>query len=899
MTSAMNISFPENSTAPPTATGFPPPSAVELRAIRNKEVLVGYFDDPTIFEEHARRLNNAGYHIYSPINPILSAAIVRLNQPPACGSAVRKESIARRRVLPYDVDAVRAEDPIATAAANDKARAAAMAAGKPIPEPKIVTYPAATEAERKAARAVTQNLVNFWRGLGVEPKVLDSGNGYQIFVPIDLLNDSESEKLVKGVLAAHKAAYETPGAKIDCWSDANRILRVPGYKNVKGDNSDPARPHRVVKQLNVASGLATKEMLEEIRSKHAPVTDTSAKSTPNAATAPTEDTQRFTLENVKDMLDAIEKREPKYTGKSFIFKSGKTSFGPGFWVECFNADKHSSTENAITECDDLTSTTAVWVNERGFADYKCQHDHCKGLGWPEFVAAYKAHDLQDIITKPWLAALTIGASPSSVAGAATSPIETVWRYTDSGNAELLVAVRGEDFKYLHDAKKWLHWDGRRWSHDGTAEINRAAKATIRAMPERAKLIEDDEKRKKFLSHAAKSESRASLDNMVALARDEKRVAALSPQFDKDQCLLNVLNGTMDLKTGTLREHRREDLITKLCPVIYDPSAKCDRWLSFLNEIFPAQPEYINFLQRSVGYCLTGDTEEQCFWMLIGVGKNGKSKFMEAIKFLLGDYAVSTSMDTFTAKRTESNAVNPRDGMANLVGARLVWASESDEGKRLSEAAIKAMTGGENIRTAKIYQDDFEFKPTFKIWLSTNHELGIRGNDDGIWRRPRRINFDVVVPAAQRDLQLGAKLQAEMSGIFNWALAGLKSYQTIGGLKPPKAVEDATEAYRRSQSLVERFIDERCTRARDKESEATALYGEFRRWSEAVGETALSQKRFGAEMKKLFPCNRSTAGMCKGRYIYVGVGLVEDLTSGPIAPSSTAAWMRSAEEAARA
>jgi putative DNA primase/helicase len=205
-----------------------------------------------------------------------------------------------------------------------------------------------------------------------------------------------------------------------------------------------------------------------------------------------------------------------------------------------------------------------------------------------------------------------------------------------------------------------------------------------------------------------------------------------------------------------------------------------------------------------------------------------------------------------------------------------------------------MTGGESIRTAKIYQDDFEFKPTFKIWLSTNHELGIRGTDDGIWRRPRRVNFDVVVPMAKRDLQLGAKLQAEMSGILNWALAGLKSYQAIGSLKPPKAVEDATEAYRRSQSLAERFIDERCIRARDKESEATALYGEFQSWSRAVGETVLSQKRFGGEMKKLFSCNRSTAGISKGRYIYVGVGLIEDLAGGLIAPSGTEAWMRAAE-----
>jgi P4 family phage/plasmid primase-like protien len=882
--------------------------AIELRAIKQStsgnDVWVGYFNDPAILTVHAECLNAQGYHIYSPINPIrqTGAVVARLNQPPARGGATSNADIARRLVLPYDIDAVRAVDEVATAAGNSKAKAAAEAAGKPAPKLKVVHYAAATNEERQAAKEVAQAIRDFWCSQGVEPKCLDSGNGYQIFLPINLPNDDESEKLVKDVLAAHRAEFETPGAKVDCWSDAARILRIPGYKNVKGDNSDPARPHRKVRLLCEPSGLATRKMLEEVRNKAAsarpdrPAVDKAAPTAPDAISV-TDERGLYTLENVEVMLAGISTRLPEFT-----FESGKkTSYGRGFWVTCPNADEHSTPEGAITD-DGLTSTTVVWVNERGFANFRCQHSHCQHLKWHQFVELTKSEDLQNIITKPWLAALTIGSAPvaSNTApppGAPTSfvvdasPVATVWRFTDSGNAELLVAVHGEDFKYLHDAKKWLHWDARRWSHDGTAEINRAAKAAIRAMPERAKQIEDDEKRKKFLSHAAKSESRASLDNMVTLARNEKKVAALSPQFDKDQWLLNVLNGTVDLKTGVLREHRREDLMTKLCPVEFDPSAKCPRWLLFLEEIFPSQPETISFLQRSVGYSLTGDTEEQCFWMLIGVGKNGKSKFMEAIKALLGDYAVSTSMDTFTAKRTDGNAVNPRDGMANLAGARLVWASESDEGKRLSEAAIKAMTGGESIRTAKIYQDDFEFKPTFKIWLSTNHELGIRGSDEGIWRRPRRVNFDFVVPVAQRDLQLGAKLQTEMPGILNWALEGLRNYQVAGGLKPPKAVEAATEAYRRSQSLVERFIEERCIRVDDEPIEASAIYQEFQSWSTASGEKALSQKRFGAEMKKLFRWDRiTTRGAGCGRYAYFGIQMLES-ACGSVAP---APWIQPAE-----
>ena len=227
--------------------------------------------------------------------------------------------------------------------------------------------------------------------------------------------------------------------------------------------------------------------------------------------------------------------------------------------------------------------------------------------------------------------------------------------------------------------------------------------------------------------------------MVALAQKEPEFSALSPQFDTNPMLLNIVNGTLDMKTFQLRPHRREDLLTKRCPVNFDPSAKSPRWLAFLEEIFPGQPEVIEFLQRSIGYSLTGDTEEQCFWLLIGVGKNGKSKFLDAIQFLMGDYAVATSFDTFAFKK-DGAGINPRDGMATLVGSRIVRASESDDGKRLSEAQIKALTGGERIRTARLYQDDFDYKPTFKIWLSTNHVPVIRGTDRRNLRRVNRIDL---------------------------------------------------------------------------------------------------------------------------------------------------------------
>ena len=440
-------------------------------------------------------------------------------------------------------------------------------------------------------------------------------------------------------------------------------------------------------------------------------------------------------------------------------------------------------------------------------------------------------------------------------------------YTDSGNAERLISKYGEDFFYLHDRGKWLHWDGKRWNEDETAEIHRAAKATVRSMHEEAALIGDDEKRRTFSKWISRSESRAARENMVALAQKESTVSALSKHFDTDPLLLNMQNGTLDLRTGELRGHQRSDRLTKLCPMAFDPHANCGRWLAFLDEVLPDQPEVVAFLQRSLGYSLTADIEEQCFWLLIGSGKNGKSKFLDAIQFMFGDYAVATAFDTFAAKRAGA-PISPRDGMASLVGSRFVRASESDDGTRFSEAQLKALTGGERIRTTRMYEQDFDFKPTFKIWLSTNHEPTIRGTDDGIWRRIHRINFDHVVPEGNRDQHLGEKLQSEASGILNWALQGLKEYQT-SGLRVPHAVVKATAGYRESQNIVARFL-QACFEQADEAEQfgATTMYEAFKGWASDNAECAPSQTSFGKEARKLLKYKRGS----NGQNVYLGVKL---------------------------
>jgi putative DNA primase/helicase len=444
--------------------------------------------------------------------------------------------------------------------------------------------------------------------------------------------------------------------------------------------------------------------------------------------------------------------------------------------------------------------------------------------------------------------------------------ETQYAQSDSGNARRLIDTSGEDFRYVHDLQSWFSWDGRRWKRDGDGEVHRAAKAAVAQMLIEAAAVKDDERRKKAISWALRSQDAHRLRGMVEVARTEREVSVMRDQFDTQPLLLNLQNGTLNLQTGELHSHLRDDRLTQLCPVTYAVDAKCPRWLQFLEETFPGQPEVIDFLQRSIGYTLTGSIAEQCFWLLIGTGKNGKSVFLSAIHRLLGDYAVSTSFNTFALQRNQGQAINPRDGLASLEGSRFVRASESDEGKPISEALLKALTGGEQVRTARMYAEDYAYDPTFKIWLSTNHEPSIRGTDEGIWRRIHRVNFDHVVPEEQRDPGLTDKLVGELPGILNWALDGLRKYQR-DGLRVPDAVRRATAAYRTAQDTVTRFLEEETVTGANREVDAGVLYAAYKAWCQVSGERYATAKTFGAEVGKRFDKRKSGS-----KRLYVGVGL---------------------------
>lgn len=416
--------------------------------------------------------------------------------------------------------------------------------------------------------------------------------------------------------------------------------------------------------------------------------------------------------------------------------------------------------------------------------------------------------------------------------------------TDLGNARRLVALHGADVQYSYPRNSWLVWDGRRWKADDTGEAVRRAKATVAAMYAEAAEAPDKDRRATLAAHAVKCESDSRIRAMLSLAQSEPRVAAEPNAFDGDPWLLNVMNGTLDLRTGDLRPHRREDLLTKLTPIEYDPHAKAPIWRAFLDRITAGNPYLIGFLQKAVGYALTGDVSEQALFFLHGAGANGKTTFLNAILETVGDYGRQAAPDLLAAKY----GIEHPTALADLRGCRFVASVEVEEGKRLAEVLVKQLTGGDRLKARHMREDFFEFSPTHKIFLAANHKPVIRGTDLAIWRRIRLVPFTVTIPEDEQDKALAAKLRAELPGILTWAVLGCLAWQEEG-LKAPEAVRLATQQYREESDQVGLFLEECCVLDACAIVVARDLYAAYVKWSEENGERPRSQTNFGSRLRE--------------------------------------------------
>lgn len=432
-----------------------------------------------------------------------------------------------------------------------------------------------------------------------------------------------------------------------------------------------------------------------------------------------------------------------------------------------------------------------------------------------------------------------GGWPGSTDGDAPAPL--AFLLTDLGNAERLVAQHGHDLRFV-PGRGWHVWDGRRWRRDDDGELNRRIKLTVRAMQAEASAVDDATSRKRLLAHALRSEAHPRLTAAVARAESDAAIIARGDQLDVDPMLLNVQNGTVDLTVGELVAHDRDRLLTKLAPVEFSHEAQAPLWQAFLDRVFAGDRNLIDFVQRVVGYGLTGSIEEQVLFLLYGRGANGKTTFVETLRALLGDYAQQTPADTFLERREGGI---PND-LARLPGARFVAAVETGEGRRLAETLLKRLTGGDMISARFLRQEYFEFTPTFKAWIATNHRPEIRGTDDAIWRRICLIPFEVTIPENERDLQLAPKLRAELPGILRWAVEGCLAWRDHG-LTRATAVSTATAVYRADMDLLGSFLDERCIVAAGASVKSSVLYNAYGYWCASTGERDLTQKAFSLRL----------------------------------------------------
>lgn len=432
-----------------------------------------------------------------------------------------------------------------------------------------------------------------------------------------------------------------------------------------------------------------------------------------------------------------------------------------------------------------------------------------------------------------------------VAGSPRRPVPEA-RFSDLGNARRLVALHGKDLRYCREMGKWYVWDGRRWQPDSSGQVLVWAKNTIEQMHREASRGQSKYHRK-LAAHAVSSESDARIKAMAAVAQTEPGIPIITDDLDSDPWLLNCLNGEVDLRTGAMRPHYREDLITRLAPVYYDPDAWSVLWDTFLDTACAGSEALSAFLQRAVGYSLTGDTGEEVIFFVHGPAATGKSTFIEAVKAALGDYAKTADMETFLARKDSGG---PRNDIARLAGARFVASTEMEDGRRLAEGLVKMLTGGDKTAARFLYQETFEFTPQFKIWLAANHAPRVRDDDDAIWRRILRIPFERVIPKEEREPGLKLELRnPDKTGaaILAWAVKGCMDWR-CNGLGVPPVVEQATEAYRQDMDPLAEFFTDCCEFDPSAWTATVHLRAAYEEWARQSGAFILNDRRFADRLK---------------------------------------------------
>lgn len=420
---------------------------------------------------------------------------------------------------------------------------------------------------------------------------------------------------------------------------------------------------------------------------------------------------------------------------------------------------------------------------------------------------------------------------------------------DIANAQRLVIAASGCIRWVPEHKGWLQWNGNNWQRCTLGEVEQLAKQVTMAMVQEATVLmtTDQDRGQRLMQEAIRTQAKPRLEAMVDLAKSEIGVAINASALDADTMLLGVRNGVVDLRTGALLAADPKMLITKSCNAGYDRDAKCPRWLQFLTDLFPNDPDTIETIQRALGYTLTGLNTEEKLFICVGFGSNGKSVFGNIVHRLLGDYAQTSNGSLLVARQPGDNSA--RGDIAALAGCRYVGINETQAGDRLDEQGVKILAGREPITARFPYGLDFTYIPQFTPWLRTNHKPRIHGTDDGIWRRLVVIPFNRKFSENERDPHLEQKLMAEQDGILAWIVEGVQKYLHQGGLKLSPTIQREGLEYRTESDFIGQFLNERTKAVTGARTEQQVIYQRWGSWCVDNGVRQQSKQSFTRRLKE--------------------------------------------------
>lgn len=566
----------------------------------------------------------------------------------------------------------------------------------------------------------------------------------------------------------------------------------------------------------------------------------------DVAPAPPQPKPRPSKRQTADRFDIYRFMAEAYPGARADFSQGITRWE----IECPWEHEHSSSSPR----DTMVSFSA----DTG-PGFSCLHDHCRDRHWRDFREHHepgyqqRAAERENDIAKA-RARKEARASAEAPRTASAAPTEQLdlrhagygpgggYRCTDLGNARRFADMHGDRMGYVFAWDRWLVWDGKRWRRDeGGTAITAAGQVTAAVYQDIARLaasasvainsgaVTGETALDALGKWASDSSKRARIEAMIALAKAEPEIRKDAALFDRNPWLLNVANGTIDLREGELRPHRQSDAITLISPVEYDPSATAPEWERFLGEMIP-DPDIRYWMQCYLGYSITGLVSEQIFAFWVGTGGNGKNVCADAVCAALGDYAMVGAPDLLLEKHGDTHPTE----LADIEGKRLIVCSEIEPGRSWAEARIKQITGDATIKARRMREDFREFAATGKLVVLANTKPKVRSTDNGLWRRMRLQPWPVTIPPERRDRQLLARLVAnELPGILAWLVHGCLAWQRHG-LVEPRGIASATADYKREEDVLGMWLDDCCHLDPAAWQATTALYESYTAWCKAEG-----------------------------------------------------------------